>query len=122
VKVDTGARTSALGVVSYELAPGDGGRLVADLRVAPSRRHPDRVVNVRTEVLEMVVVRNSGGMKEQRPLIETPVLLGSLVKRLRLTVTNRSCMLFPVILGRKALEGDFVVDVARKYLLRRTKA
>jgi hypothetical protein len=32
-------------------------------------------------------------------------------------------MLFPIILGRKALEGDFLVDVSRKYVQsRRTPA
>jgi hypothetical protein len=30
-------------------------------------------------------------------------------------------MRFPVILGRQALAGDFVVDVSRKYLLKRPK-
>jgi hypothetical protein len=34
-----------------------------------------------------------------------------------MTVTNRAGMRFRMILGRKALEGDFVVDVSRKYVL-----
>jgi hypothetical protein len=39
-------------------------------------------------------------------------------KRILLSLTDRSGMLFRMILGRKALEGDFLVDVSRKYLLR----
>jgi len=119
VKIDTGARTSALGVISYELQHEDGHGLMAELRLALRRRQPDRIVVVRTPVLRMVVVSNSGGMKEQRPMIETRLRLGRLVKPVLLTVTNRAGMLFPVILGRKALEGDFIVDVSQKYLLRR---
>ena len=69
-------------------------------------------------VLRMVVVSNSAGMREQRPLVETEVRLGPVSKRIALTVTNRAGMLFPVILGRKALEGDFLVDVSRKYVLK----
>src|SRR5437660_4021031 len=116
-KVDTGARTSALGVVSYELRQADGLGLVAQLRLAFQRNHPERILAVHAQVLRMVVVRNSTGMYEQRPLIETEVCLGGVCKRVQFTITNRVAMRFPIILGRKALAGDFVVDVSKRYLL-----
>jgi hypothetical protein len=117
VKVDTGARTSAVGATSYELRQVDG-RLLARLTLALRRRRPDRLLTVEVPVLRMVVVANSSGMREQRPLIEARIRLGPVTKRIALTVTNRAAMLFPVILGRQALQGDFIVDVGRKYLLR----
>jgi hypothetical protein len=117
-KIDTGARTSALDVVSYELAEAAGAGLVAELRLALDRKHPERLTAVRAPVLRMVVVCNSFGLREVRPLVETALRLGPVTKRVRLTVTNRSGMRFRMILGRKALEGDFVVDVSKKYLLR----
>jgi hypothetical protein len=118
VKIDTGARTSALGALSYELRQADGEGTVAELRLALYRRRPERVKTIRVPVLEMLVVSNSGGMRELRPVIEANIRLGPVTKSVRLTVANRASMLFPVILGRKALEGDFVVDVSRKYVLR----
>jgi ribosomal protein S6--L-glutamate ligase len=69
-------------------------------------------------VLRTVVVSNSGGMREERPLIEAAVRLGPVHKRIHLTVTNRARMRFRMILGRQALAGSFIVDVSRKYLLR----
>lgn len=120
VKLDTGARTSALGALSYDLRPGEHG-LVAELRLALNRKHPERVRTVITPVLRMVVVSNSNGMREQRPLIEATIRVGPVTKRIHLTVTSRASMLFPMILGRKALEGDFVVDVSKKYLLGRKR-
>jgi hypothetical protein len=119
VKIDTGARTSALGAVSYDLAEVEGRGLVARLRLALYRKHPERLTVVEAPVLRMVAVKNSGGLLEQRPLIEALVRLGPVTKRIPLTVTNRSGMLFRVILGRRAIAGDFVVDVSKKYLLRR---
>jgi hypothetical protein len=118
VKIDTGARTSALGVAGYELREAAGGGLVAHFRLALHRKYPERLAHVEAPVLRTVVVRNSGGVPEQRPLIETVLRLGPVSKRVRLTLTNRTGMRFPMILGRKALEGDFVVDVSKKYLLR----
>jgi hypothetical protein len=70
-------------------------------------------------MLRRVTVADSGGHHEIRPLISTELVLGPVRKQIFLTLTDRSGMLFRMILGRKALEGDFVVDVAQKYLLRR---
>jgi hypothetical protein len=120
VKIDTGARTSALGVLSYELLDEGSGPVVR-MRIAPYRRHRDRVFVVSAPVLRMSVVTNSGGTREERPVIETDIRLGPICKRIRLTVTRRPGLLFAALLGRKALEGDFVVDVSRKYLMKRMK-
>jgi len=120
-KIDTGARTSALGVLSYGLREEPTGAKTATLRLALDRRHPERIAEIVTPVARMVVVSNSSGMREQRPLIEATLRIGPVTKRVRLTITNRSGMRFGMILGRKALEGDFIVDVARKYLLKKTR-
>jgi hypothetical protein len=117
-KVDTGARTSALGAVSYDLYHADAVGLCIRLRLALHRKRPHELHTVEAPVLQMVVVRNSSAMPEQRPLIETDIILGPVRKRVRLTVTNRTGMLFRVILGRTALADDFLVDVSKKYLLR----
>jgi hypothetical protein len=118
VKMDTGARTSALDVLSYDLHPAtDESGPIADLVMALSRRHRKRLTRLRVPLLGMAVVCNSAGMREERPIIETSIRLGPITKRVRLTITNRSHMLFRVILGRTALAGDFIVDVSRKYLL-----
>jgi hypothetical protein len=120
-KIDTGARTSALGVLSYELQENGSQGLTATLKVALDPKHPEVMRELVVPVLGMIVVSNSAGMREQRPLVETTIRLGAVTKCVRLTITNRSGMRFRMILGRKALEGDFVVDVAKKYLLRKRK-
>ena len=118
VKIDTGACTSALGAADCELVQVDG-RLTARLRLALDRRRPDRTTIVEAPVLRMVHVTNTGGGREERPMIEATVRLGSVQKRIRVTVTRRDGMRFPMILGREALAGSFVVDVGAKYLLRK---
>lgn len=117
-KIDTGARTSALDVSSYTLQEVEGQGLIAELRIVHGKRRAPRWRLVRVPVARMVVVCNSAGMREQRPLVEIDVRLGPIVKRISVTVTNRAAMLFRMILGRQALAGDFVVDVSRKYLLK----
>jgi hypothetical protein len=117
VKIDTGARTSALDVLSYDLRETRDRGLIAEIRLALRPKLPERVKVIQVPVLGMVVVSHPNGLCEQRPIIETTLQLGPITKRVRITLTNRSKMLFRMILGRKALEGDFIVDVSKKYLL-----
>ena len=118
-KIDTGARTSTLHVqdLVYLERPAAGGR-AAEITLAPGRRDATRLVTARVQVLREVEVRDSGGHLELRPLIATELVLGPVRKRIFVTLSDRSGMLFRMILGRKAMEGDFLVDPARKYLLR----
>ncbi len=118
VKVDTGARTSALDVVGYELRPAPGGGQVARLRLVLNRRRSGREVVAEAPVVGVVSVRNTSGVSEQRPVVEATVRLGPRLKRIRLTLADRAGMLHRMILGRAALAGDFVVDVSRKFVLR----
>ncbi len=119
-KVDTGARTSTLHVDRLDVLKvfPDGSEL-AEIAFAPDRRRPDHRLTARVRVLRRIRVTDSGGHPEVRPVIATEMVLGPVRKKILLTLADRSGMLFRMILGRKALEGDFQVDVASKYRLRR---
>ncbi len=117
-KVDTGAFSSVLDVANYELHHDDQGRRIARLVLNLSRRDPLRQAIVWAPVIKMVHVTCSSGVRQQRPLLEATIRIGPIEKRIRMTVTNRSCMRSRMLLGREALAGSFVVDVSQKYLLR----
>jgi hypothetical protein len=121
VKIDTGARTSALGADFYTLADDPLLGRVVELTITFDRKRPDRQTSIRAPLLGQAVVCNSSGMKEQRPVIETTVRLGPVTKPVRFTVANRSRMRFPVILGRRALAGDFLIDVERSFTQKKRK-
>lgn len=120
-KVDTGARTSTLHVdtltVLEELP--DGSQRV-ELVMSPDRHRPEHKVRAEARVLRRMRVVDSGGHPEVRPVIETEMVLGPVRKRILITLTDRSGMLFRMILGRKALEEDFGVDVSTKYRFRKS--
>jgi hypothetical protein len=68
-------------------------------------------------VREYVVVRDTSGRMERRPVIETALRIGPFKKRILVTLTNRGDMLFPMLIGRTALGPGIVVDPSRRYLL-----
>jgi hypothetical protein len=120
VKLDTGARTAAVGTVEYELVTGPAGIREAVLTLALYRRKPGKMVTLTVPVLGFATVKDTGGRVELRPVIETTLRIGPVMKRIRVTVTNRSRMLTPMILGRSALAPEVAVDPARKFLLSKT--
>jgi hypothetical protein len=116
-KVDTGARTSTLHVDAVTVLGGSGGEDLLDLNLGPDPRSPSHSLHARARRLDIVSVTDSSGSPELRPLIETTLVLGPVRKTIQLTLTNRSAMLFRMLLGRTAIAGDFQIDVALKYVL-----
>jgi hypothetical protein len=115
-KIDTGAWSSALDVSGYELGEDERGRPVAHFRLERARQGARRV-KVTAPVVGMVSVTSSTGTREQRPLLEVPIRVGPVTRSIRLTLANRLGRRTPMLLGRQALAGVFLVDVRSKYLL-----
>lgn len=120
-KIDTGAYSSALDVAGYELLQTADGPVV-ELRLIPNRRRPGAVRVVQAPVVGFTTVRSTTGCVQRRPVISALVRIGPVTRRIRLTVTDRSCMRCRMLLGREALAGAFVVDVQVKDLLAKTPA
>ena len=66
--------------------------------------------------MDQRLVSDSGGHRELRWVIETPVRLGDLEWALELTLTDRDSMLFRMLLGRTAMAGRISVDPEASYL------
>lgn len=113
-KIDTGARTSALHVAELKIVEYDG-RPWGCFILHPLRKRPELALSCRAEVIDRRVVSDSGGHRERRYVIRTPVRLGDREWPIELTLTNRENMLFRMLLGRTAMNG-LIVDPRQSYL------
>jgi hypothetical protein len=114
-KVDTGARTSALHVENL-LHHADGW-VTFDVMLHRHRRELRR--HVRTRAVKVARVRSSTGHYSERCFVRTRIRIGTVEKEIEFSLVSRHTMLFRMLLGRKALEHDFWVDVSRRNLLTR---
>lgn len=61
-------------------------------------------------------VVSSNGQKEERYLVKSNINLFKRKYKINLTLSKRSSMRYPVLLGRKFLKGKFIIDVSKKDL------
>jgi len=114
-KVDTGARTSALHAFLIEPYQQDGIDMLRFL-IHPIQRNHDFQVECHCPVFDVREVTDSGGHRETRYVIQSDIRIGNGRWPIELTLTNRDTMSFRMLLGRKAMEGRFVVDPGASYI------
>jgi len=112
-KTDTGARTSALHVEN--LTKKANGTIEFDVVV--NRRRPFRLQRVKATSAKRRRVRSSNGLYEIRHFITTRIRIGGWEREIEISLVSRSDMVFRMLLGRKALERQLLVDPARRNLL-----
>ena len=115
VKVDTGARTTALHAFYIDHYIRQDKEWIR-FGIHPLQRSKKKVVDCKSPVKDRRIVTDSGGHKEYRYVIETLLSMANATWSAELTLTDRDTMKFRMLLGRTALLGRFIVDPSTSYL------
>ncbi|MDZ7719186.1 MAG: RimK/LysX family protein [Balneolaceae bacterium] len=116
-KIDTGAYTSSLHCYKIEQFVKDGQNWVKFNVLDPD--HPEYEGKLyESAVYKVKNVKSSNGQIEERVVIKQKTRFQKYNRTMELSLTNRSEMKYPVLIGRKFLAGSFLVDVSKKYLLK----
>lgn len=111
VKIDTGARTSALHVEDLEEI--EDGRVAFHVIV---RKNPkEERMLVEADVVKWAKVMSSSGHYSRRCFVRTMARIGPIIKPIEISLDSREKMNYRMLLGRKALSPDFVVDVSKRH-------
>ncbi len=116
VKIDTGARSSAIHAFNIQELSQNGKRIIR-FQVHPLQRDSHTIITTEAELLEYRKIRNSGGMAQFRPVIQTNIELGKQIWSIELSLTDRDVMGFRMLLGRQAVRERFLVDPGKSFLL-----
>ncbi|MEX0900632.1 MAG: ATP-dependent zinc protease [Gammaproteobacteria bacterium] len=120
VKVDTGARTSALHTFATEPFDRDGEAWVR-FGIHPVQGRNPAEAWCEARVHDQRLVTDSGGHGEQRLVILTPITLGGRTWPIEITLAARDNMRFRMLLGRTAMAGRVTVNPAASYLTRKER-
>lgn len=120
-KIDTGARTSALHTHFIEEFE-TGGKKRVRFGVRPLRKRKNLELICEADIVDFRSVKDSGGHSEMRYFVRTQAQLGGRRWVIDISLTSRKDMLFRMLLGRTALEKEFIIDPGRSYVTGRTLA
>jgi len=111
-KTDSGARSSSIHATDVELADDQASVRFTTLN------HYSEAISCEAAVAAIRLVRSSTGVARKRIFIETAAVLpGGFRWRILLSLANRSEMRCPLLLGRRALSGYFLIDPQGSHLL-----
>ncbi|WP_242927824.1 ATP-dependent zinc protease family protein [Pontibacter vulgaris] len=120
-KVDTGAYTSAIHCSDiHEEVRADGTKVICLDLLDPS--HP-QYNHKKLEFTEYHLrdIKSSFGEVQQRYVITTKIQVYDELIEAEFSLSDRSDMKYPVLIGRKLLQKRFIVDVSRKNVARKYK-
>jgi hypothetical protein len=111
-KIDTGAFRSSVHASSIKETKNKDGETVLKFNMFG---HPSAPVKRPMEVsrYDKLAVRSSNGEVEDRYEVTLKIKIGPRVFNTSFTLADRSSNVFPVLIGREALKGRFMVDPSR---------
>ena len=115
VKIDTGARTSALHAINIERTTVNGRDMVR-FHVQPLQRNKIVVIRTEAPLVDIRSVSDSGGHSESRYVISSTLKMGPIDQEIDITLTERNSMLFRMLVGRTALVSNVLVDPTASFL------
>jgi hypothetical protein len=112
-RIDSGAETSSLSAADVIEFERDGDEWV---RFYFQPDTADELVEFEVPIKRTVLVRQiSSDDPERRFVVELDIRLGDQLQTTEFTLTDRSSMTYPLLLGRAFLLDLYVIDVSRSY-------
>ena len=116
VRVDSGAKTSALHAVGITPFTKENETWVR-FEVHPLQNDGKTTVHCEAPVFDRRRVKSSSGSSETRYVIKSVISLADTTWEVELTLTNRDSMGYRMLLGRQAMAGKILVDPEASCLL-----
>ena len=109
-KIDTGAKSSSLDVVSVNRKDN----LV--YFTASLSRKKNELIDLVLPLHRMTFVKSSNGISQERYFVLMTIVMGGVKKDIEVSLACRKHMLHRMLLGREALQDDFLIDSGLDHL------
>ena len=116
VRVDSGAKTSALHAVNIQPFQRNNDTWVT-FDVYPIQHNGKKVIHCEAVVVDKRVIKSSTGNRENRYIIKTSLNINDTSWDIEVSLTNRDSMGYRMLLGREAMMGRLIVDPESSFML-----
>ena len=111
-KIDTGATISALHATHIEEFKKNREKWVR-FRVYQSKNF----ITVEKPIIKYRIIKNSFGLSQKRPIVKMEIQLGEHSWETSVSLTQRSGMIYPMLIGRNSLRKKYIIHPKRSFLL-----
>ncbi len=119
-RIDTGAGTSSMSAINLVEIERDGKKYVRfDLDKDPDDDETKPITLTLPVVKYVRILQSSTKKSDRRPVVEVPASVGPITQTIEFTLTDRTHLNYPVLLGREFLQDIAVVDVSKKFIYRK---
>jgi len=106
VKIDSGAYTSSIDIERI--------RREGDVLYVLFDKENDEI---EFKDYKVKVIKSSNGLAQERYIIKGKIHLGNKIYNTQFSLTDRSGMRYPILIGRRLLNKKFIIDTSKAYLL-----
>jgi hypothetical protein len=110
-KLDTGARHSSLNADRLQLFKRNGKNWVRFHVVDRNKKE----MTLERPVLRFAKVKQRDGKLQERPVVALDLCIGRIVKNAEVNLVDRTYFIYPLLIGRSYLKGEFAVDPEEKF-------
>lgn len=114
-RIDTGAATSSLNAVDIERFERDGKKWVR-FNLSHEKGLDPQIIEAKIERFVKILQSSKPGMTTERPVIKLHVRIGDVAHLTEFTLTDRTHMEYPVLIGRSFMRDVVLVDVSKEYI------
>lgn len=119
-RLDSGALTSAMHAENIKIFKKNGSDWVKFHFPFGQREGYSHGFDIERPLVRQSRVKQREGGLQQRYVIELDVCISGATHAIELSLVNRSKLNYPMILGREALGGRYLIDPGRTFLGKRT--
>lgn len=113
-RIDTGAATSSLHAINIERFERDGKKWV---RFNLADNNAKKTKNIEAKIIRFVrITQSEQSEDDKRLVVKLHIRIGDIEQATEFTLTDRSHMEYPILIGRTFIQDLAVVDVSREYI------
>lgn len=114
-RIDTGATTASINATNIERFERDGKKWVR-FNLEPEQNAEPQIIEARIVRFVSIIQANDPEGKDSRLVVNLHVRIGNVVGETEFTLTDRTHMEYPVLIGRTFLQDIAIVDVSKEYI------
>ncbi len=113
-RIDSGATTSSLHATNIQRFERDGEDWIRFDILNPQSK--ENITLERELSRNAKIIQSNTEDAERRPVVELPFVIGNHRQTAEFTLSDRSHLTYPVLLGRNVLRDVMLIDVGREYV------